>query len=111
VLGVAGRKRPARMVGWKLGVADGSHMLTPHRVALIPSGEQCNGSVTKDWQVVLTELREGLVDSPLQSVIEVITPSRGKPSRHGRVGGVSRNVHMDLAAPQPELMVRAVVIC
>jgi hypothetical protein len=47
--------------------------------------------------VALTELREGLVGSPLQSVIEVITPSRGKPSHHGRVGGVSQNVYMDLA--------------
>jgi hypothetical protein len=60
--------------------------------------------------VVLTELREGLVDSPLQSVIEVVPSSRGKPSRYGRVGGVSRNVHMDLAAPQPELTVRVAAI-
>jgi hypothetical protein len=50
------------------------------------------------------------VGSPLQSVIEVVTPSRGKPSCHGRVDGVSQNVHMDLAAPQPELMVRATVM-
>jgi hypothetical protein len=55
--------------------------------------------------VALTELREGLVGNPLQSIIEVVTPSRDKPSRHGRVGGVSRNVHMDLAAPQPKLAV------
>jgi hypothetical protein len=55
--------------------------------------------------VVLTELCEGLVGSPLQSVVEVVTPNRGKPSRHGQVSGVSRNVHMDLSAPQPELTV------
>jgi hypothetical protein len=61
--------------------------------------------------VALTELREGLVGSPLQSVIEVVTPSHGKPSRHDRVSGVSRNVHVDLAAPQPELTVRTTTVC
>jgi hypothetical protein len=60
--------------------------------------------------VALTELREGLVGSYLQSVVEVVTPRRGKSSRHGRVGGVSRNVHMDLTAPQPELTVRTAMI-
>jgi hypothetical protein len=54
---------------------------------------------------VLTKLCEGLVGSPLQSVIEVVTPSHGKPSHHGRVGRVCWNVHMDLVAPQPELTV------
>jgi hypothetical protein len=53
---------------------------------------------------------ESLMGSPFQSVIDVVTLSYGKPGRHGRVGGVSRNIHMDLAAPQPELMVRAAVI-
>jgi hypothetical protein len=105
VLGVACGKRPTRMVGQKHRVADDGHVLTPHRVALIPKGKQGNGGVVENRQVALTELREGLVGSPLQCVIEVVTPSRCKPSRHGRVGGVSRNVHMDLAAPQPELMV------
>jgi hypothetical protein len=60
--------------------------------------------------VALIELHEGLVGSPLQSVVEVITSSRGKPSRHGQVGGVSQNVHVDLAAPQPELMVRTATV-
>jgi hypothetical protein len=60
--------------------------------------------------VALTELREGLVGSPLQSVVEVVTLSRGKPSRHGRVGGVSQNVHVDLVAPQPKLMVRTTTV-
>jgi hypothetical protein len=50
-------------------------------------------------QLILSVLQSGT------GVIEVVTPSRGKPSRHGQVGGVSRNVHMDLAAPQPELTV------
>jgi hypothetical protein len=110
VLGVACGKRPTRMVGRKLGVTDGGHALTPHRVALIPNVEQGNDGVTKNWQVALTELREDLVGSPLQSVIEVVTPSRGKSSRHGRVSRVSRNVPMDLAAPQPELTVRTATV-
>jgi hypothetical protein len=63
------------MVGQELGVTDGGHALTPHCVALVPNGEQDNGGVTENWQVVLIELREGLVGSPLQSVVEVITPS------------------------------------
>jgi hypothetical protein len=110
VLGVACGERPTRMVGRKLEVVDGGHVLTPHRVALIPNGEQGNGGVTEDWQVALTELREGLVGSPLQSVVEVVTLSRGNPSRHGWVGGVTRNVHIDLTAPQPELMVRTATV-
>jgi hypothetical protein len=110
VLGVACGKRPTRMVGRRLGVADGGHALTPHRVALILNGEQGNGGVTENWQVALTELHEGLVGNPLQSVVEVVTLSRGKPSRHGRVGGLSRNVHMDLAVPQPELTVRTATV-
>jgi hypothetical protein len=89
VLGVACGKRPTHMVGQKLGVTDGGHALTPHRIALIPNGEQGKGGVAENRQVVLTELREGLVGSPLQSVVEVVTPSRGKSSHHGRVGGVS----------------------
>jgi hypothetical protein len=51
------------------------------------------------------------VGSPVQSVVEVVTSSRGKPSRHSQVSGVSRNIHMDLAAPQPELMVWAATVC
>jgi hypothetical protein len=110
VLGVACGKRPTRMVGRKLRVTDGGHALIPHRVALVLNGEQGIGGVTENWQVALTELCEGPVGGPLQSVVEVVTLSRGKPSRYGHVGGVSQNVHMDLAAPQPELMVRAAVI-
>jgi hypothetical protein len=110
VLSVACSKRPTRMVGRKLGVVDGGHVLTPHRVTLILNGEQSNGGVTENRQVVLTELREGLVGSPLQSVIEVVTPSHCKPSHHGQVGGVSQNVHMDLAASQPELLLQAAAI-
>jgi hypothetical protein len=103
VLGVACGKRPTRMVGRKLRVVDGSHALTPHRVTLVLNGEQGNSGVTENRQVALTELCEGLVGSPLQS--------RGKSSHYGQVGGVSWDVHVDLAAPQPELMVRVAVIC
>jgi hypothetical protein len=65
VLGVACYKHPTRMVCRKLGVTNGGHALTPYRVALIPNGEQGDGGVAEDRQVALTELREGLVRSPL----------------------------------------------
>jgi hypothetical protein len=48
VLGVACREHPTHVVGRKLGVANGGHVLTPHRVALIPNGEQSDGGVTED---------------------------------------------------------------
>jgi hypothetical protein len=111
VLGVACREHPTRVVGRKLGVTNGGHVLTLHRVTLISNGEQGDGGVAEDQQVAFTKLREGLIDNPLQSVVKVIAPSRGKPSHHGRVSGVSRNVHMDLAAPQPELTVQAATVC
>jgi hypothetical protein len=60
--------------------------------------------------VALIELHEGLVGSPLQSVIEVIAPSRGEPSQHGWVSGVSLDVHVDLEAPKPELTVQATTV-
>jgi hypothetical protein len=97
VLGVACRERPTRVVGRKLGVTNGGHALTPHCVALFLNGEQGDGGVAEDQQVALTELHEGLVDSPLQSVVEVVAPSCGEPSRHGRVSGVSWDVYMDHA--------------
>jgi hypothetical protein len=48
VLGVACGKCPTRMVGQKLGVADGGHALTPHRVTLVPNRKQGNGGVTEN---------------------------------------------------------------
>jgi hypothetical protein len=110
VLGVACRERPTCMVGQKLRVTDGGHTLTPQRIALVPNGKQGNGGVAEDWQVALTELHEGLVGSPLQSVIEVVPLSRGKSSCHDRVSGVCRNVHIDLAAPQSELTIQAAMV-
>jgi hypothetical protein len=65
VLGVACRERPTCVVCWKLEVTNGGHALTPHHIALVPNEEQGDGGVTQDWLVVLTELREGLVGSPL----------------------------------------------
>jgi hypothetical protein len=65
VLGVVCREHPTRMTGQKLGVTNGGHALTPHRIALVPNGEQGNGDIVEDWQVALAELREGLVGSPL----------------------------------------------
>jgi hypothetical protein len=99
------------MVGQKLGVTNGGHALTPYHIALVLNGEQGDGGVTEDRQVALTELREGLVGSPLQCVVEVVAVSRGIPSRHSRVSGVSQNVHMDLAVPQPELTVWTATVC
>jgi hypothetical protein len=40
VLGVACRERPTRMVSRKLGVANGGHALTPHRVGLVLNGSK-----------------------------------------------------------------------
>jgi hypothetical protein len=111
VLGVACHEHPTRMVGWKLRVANSGHALTPHHVALFPNGELGNGGVNEDQQVALTELREDLLGSYLQSITEVVASSRGKPSHHGQVSGVSQNVYMDLAASKPELTVRAATVC
>jgi hypothetical protein len=79
--------------------------LTLHCVALVLNEEQGDGGAVEDWQVVLAELHEGPVGSPLQSVVEVIAPSHGEPSRHSQVRGVSQDVHMDPAASTPELTV------
>jgi hypothetical protein len=48
VLGIACGKRPTRMVGRTLGIADGGHALTPHHVALVPNGEQGKGGVVEN---------------------------------------------------------------
>jgi hypothetical protein len=111
MLRVACCERPTRKVGWKLRVTNGGHALTPYRIAVISNGEQGDGGVVEDQQVALTKLCEGLVGSPLYSVVEVIASSRGKLNRHRWVSGVSQNVQMDLAVPQPKLMVRTTTIC
>jgi hypothetical protein len=110
VLGVACHKHPPRVVSRTLEVAHGGQALTPHRFTLILDGEQGNDGAGKAQQVVLTKLREDLVGSRLQSVIEVVACSHGEPGRHARVGGVCRDVHMDLAASMPELMVWAAMV-
>jgi hypothetical protein len=48
VLGVACGKRPTRMVGRTLRVADGGHALTPHHVALVLNREQGKGGVVEN---------------------------------------------------------------
>jgi hypothetical protein len=93
-----------------LGVTHSGQALAPCRVALILDGEQGNGSASKARQVALIELCEGLVGSPLQSVIEIVAGGRGESDRHARVGGVSRDVHVDLTASMPELMIRAATV-
>jgi hypothetical protein len=72
------------MVGRKLRVTDGGHVRTPHCIALILNGEQGNGGITENRQVVLTELCEGLVGSRLQSVVK----SRAMVNQAVMVGSV-----------------------
>jgi hypothetical protein len=111
MLGIACRECPPRVVSRMLRVTNGSQALTPRCVAPIMDGEQGNDGVDEARQVVLTQLYEGLVGSPLQSVVEVIARGRGEPSCHARVRGASRDVQVDLAASTPELMVRAAMVC
>jgi hypothetical protein len=98
------------MVCRTLGVTHNGQALAPCRVALILNREQGNGGAGKAWQVALIELHEGLVGSPLQDVVEVITGDRGEPGCHARVGRVSRDVHVDLTASMLELTVRATTV-
>jgi hypothetical protein len=60
--------------------------------------------------VALIELREGLMGSPLQGVVEVVAGGRGEPGHHARVRRVSWDVHVDLAASTPELTVWATTV-
>jgi hypothetical protein len=77
---VARRVRPPRVVSQECGITSDGQMPTPHRVALIPDGEQSNGGTGGVRQVALAELREGSVGSPLQRVVEVVSRGRGEPS-------------------------------
>jgi hypothetical protein len=85
-------------------------VLAPHRIALVLNREQGVGGVDKVRQVALTELCEGLVGSPLQCVVEVITSDRGEPGRHARVRRVSRDIQVDLTASMPELTVGVTMV-
>jgi hypothetical protein len=111
VLGVACRERPPCMVCRTLRVTHSGQALALHHVALILNREQGNGSAGKARQVVLTELHEGLVGSPLQGVVEVIAGGRGEPGHHARVRRVSQDVHVDLTTSTPELTVRVITVC
>jgi hypothetical protein len=105
VLGVACRECLTRVARRTLGVIHSGQALVPRRVALVLDGEQGNSSTGKACKVALIELREGLVGNPLQSVVEVVAGGRGEPDRYNRVGGVSRDVRVDLAASTPKLTV------
>jgi hypothetical protein len=48
VLGVSCHEHPTRVVGRKLGVTNGGHALTPHRIALILNREQGDCGVIED---------------------------------------------------------------
>jgi hypothetical protein len=111
VLGIACHERPTRVVGRKLGVVNDSHALTPHHIVVISNGEQGDGGAVEAQQVVLTKLHEGLVDNPLQGVIEVVAPCSGEPSSHARVIVVSCDVHVDPEASTPKLMVWVATVC
>jgi hypothetical protein len=80
-----------------------SNQGTDHLVS--QNKEYGNGGAGKAWQVVLTELREGLVGSSLQGVVEVIAGGRGEPGHHAWVERVSQDAHVDLTASMPELTV------
>jgi hypothetical protein len=41
---------------------------------------------------------------------EIVAPSRGEPSHHGRVRGVSQDAHVDLTASTPELTVQVTMV-
>jgi hypothetical protein len=110
VLGVACCEHPPRVVGQKCGIAIGDQALTPRWVAHVPDGEQGHSDASEAWQVVLTELCEGPVCNPLQSVVEVISRSHGEPSHQARVQGVSRDVHVNLTTPTSKLMVQAAAV-
>jgi hypothetical protein len=111
VLGIACRERPPRVVCRTLGVARSGQALTPCRVALNLDGEQGNGGTGKARHVALIELREGLVGSHLQGVIEVIAGGCGEPGRHAWVGRVSQDIHVDLVVSTSKLTVRATPVC
>jgi hypothetical protein len=85
VLGVACRERPPHELCRTLGVAH--------------SGQ------------ALIELRAGLVGNPLQGFVEVITGVHGELRCHARVGRVSQDVHMDLAASTPKLTIWVTTVC
>jgi hypothetical protein len=111
VLGVACRERPPHELCRTLGVAHSGQALAPHRVALILNREHGNGGAGKAQWVALIELCAGLVGNPLQGVVEVITGVRGELGCHARVGRVSHDVHMDLAASTPKLTVWVTTVC
>jgi hypothetical protein len=98
------------MVSQTLGVPNGGQELTPRCVTLVQDGEQGNNGADEAQQVVPTKPHGGLVGSPLQSVIEVITHSRGEPSHHAWVRWVSRDVREDLAASMPKLTIWAAMV-
>jgi hypothetical protein len=111
VLGVACRERPTRVVSRTLRGTYGNQVLTPCYAALVSNGEQGNSGAVKARQVALTKLHEGLVGSPLQSVIEVVARSCDEPNSHARVRRVSWDIHMDLATSMPELTVQEATVC
>jgi hypothetical protein len=93
-----------------LGVAHIGQALAPCRGALIWNREQGSGGAGKAQLVALVELREGLVSSSLQGVVEIVAGGHGEPGHHARVGRVSQDIHVDLIASMLELTVRMTTV-
>jgi hypothetical protein len=81
MLGVACHERPTRVVGQKLEGANGSHALTPHRIALIPNGSKvaavsprttrwCSQNLMRAWWATLSKVSSR--SSPQAVVNQVI---------------------------------------
>jgi hypothetical protein len=89
VLGIACHKRPHPT--WYVEHSGSSIAAKCSLHTVLPSfwTEQGNSNAGKARQEALTELREGLGGSPLQSIIVVITGGRGEPGCRAQVGGVS----------------------
>jgi hypothetical protein len=65
-----------------VGETHSGQALAPCHVALVLDREQGNGGASKARQVVLTELREGLVGSPLHGVVKVVAGGYDEPGSH-----------------------------
>jgi hypothetical protein len=85
-------------------ITGGFHSPPPSLIALVPDGEQGNGSVGGVQKVLLTKHLERLVCYHLQRVAHVMPAVRHGPSHLARLLRVERDVKANLAMPNPELV-------